>query len=234
LLSDAIRRVASAATQGVRTFWSSPGDVFEAQECERHVLRLLDRRGYLPLADASILEVGCGTGAWLRQLVRWGARAEHLTGIDVLPDAVGRARQRLPPGVRIQIAHAARLPFSGGCFDIVLQATLFTSVLDPRMRQQIAAEMLRVVKPGGLILWYDFHVNNPRNPDVRRVTGREIHDLFPDCRIELRRCTLAPPLARLVAPGSWLLAHLLNAVPLLRTHYLGAITQRTHASTSPG
>ena len=31
----------------------------------------------------------------------------------------------------------------------------------PDMRKQMAVEMLRVVKPTGLILWYDYHVNNP-------------------------------------------------------------------------
>ena len=208
--------------------------MLESQECERHLLRLLERYGYLPPAEASILEVGCGTGAWLSQLVRWGTRPEQLAGIDLLPDAVGRARRRLPPGVRFHIGNAAQLPFAAGCFDVVLQATVFTSVLDPQVRRLIAAEMLRVVKPDGLIVWYDFHVNNPRNRDVRRVTRRELHELFPECHIDLRRCTLAPPLARLVAPRSWLLAHLLNCVPLLRTHYLGAITQRTRASTFPG
>jgi hypothetical protein len=32
------------------------------------------------------------------------------------------------------------------------------------MKQQMAAEMLRVVKREGLILWYDYHVNNPGTP----------------------------------------------------------------------
>ena len=62
--------------------------------------------------------------------------------------------------------------------------------------------MMRVVRPGGLILWYDYHVNNPFNPDVRAVTARELSALFQDCDIERRRVTLAPPLARLVGPRS--------------------------------
>ena len=35
------------------------------------------------------------------------------------------------------------------------------------MKQAVAEEMLRVLKPQGLILWYDYHVNNPWNKDVR-------------------------------------------------------------------
>lgn len=91
------------------------------------------------------------------------------------------------------------------------------------MKQQIASEMLLVVKSDGLIVWYDYHVNNPWNPDVRGVKKKEIRRLFPDCRIELRRITLAPPLARWLAPRSWLLAQLLERIPILCTHYIGII-----------
>ena len=49
-----------------------------------------------------------------------------------------------------------------------------------------------VLRSDGSILWYDFHVNNPRNPDVRRVTNNDIRDLFSGCSVELHRITLAP------------------------------------------
>jgi hypothetical protein len=83
--------------------------------------------------------------------------------------------------------------------------------------------MLRVVKPDGAILWYDFHVNNPRNPDVQGINNREIVRLFPNCRIDLRRITLAPPLARLLAPYSLLICYLLERLLVFNTHYLGVI-----------
>src|SRR5207245_4975939 len=101
--------------------------------------------------------------------------------------------------------------------------TAFTSILDSRMKRTIASEMVRVLKPHGLILWYDYHVNNPRNPDVRGVKKQEIHQLFPGCRIALERITLAPPLVRLLAPYSWLACCLLEGIPFLCTHYLGVI-----------
>jgi hypothetical protein len=58
---------------------------------------------------------------------------------------------------------------------------------------------------------------------VRGVKKREIHRLFPGCRIELRRITLAPPLVRVLAPYSWLSCYLLERIPWLCTHYLGVI-----------
>ena len=91
------------------------------------------------------------------------------------------------------------------------------------MKQQIASEMFRVVKGNGLILWYDFHVNNPWNPEVRGVKAREIRQLFPDCQVALRRITLAPPLLRLLAPYSWLACYALERLRVFNTHYLGVI-----------
>jgi hypothetical protein len=73
------------------------------------------------------------------------------------------------------------------------------------------------------VLWYDFTVDNPRNPDVRGVPLDEVRALFPQARISARRVTLAPPLARAVCRLSPSLYPLLNAVPLLRTHVLAWI-----------
>jgi hypothetical protein len=83
--------------------------------------------------------------------------------------------------------------------------------------------MIRVVRKQGAIIWYDMRVNNPRNNNSLKVSKRQVFDLFRDCKIELRATTLAPPIARLLAPRSWLLAELLEKIPLLCTHYFGII-----------
>jgi ubiquinone/menaquinone biosynthesis C-methylase UbiE len=203
-----------------------------AQQRERRILALLRRYGFT--VSNTILEVGCGTGQWLRDFIKWGARAENITGIDLLEDRVSTARRLCPPAVSIQCASAAHLPFANERFDIVLQSTVFTSILDPNVKKRIATEMMRVVKPEGLILWYDYHVNNPWNKDVRGIKRREIYQLFPSCRIDLERITLIPPLARAVAPYSYLTCYLLEKFPPLCTHYLGVIRKRmietTHVS----
>jgi len=177
----------------------------------------------MPLVGKSILEVGCGKGGWLADFVKWGARAQDVTGVDLLRDRLAEAQRRCPQGVCVGCGTGAALPFPPETFDVVLQATMFTSILDPGLRRQVAAEMLRVVRREGLVLWYDFHVNNPRNPDVRSVTKAEIRQLFPATHIELHGVTLAPPLARLLVPRSWVAGYLLGWIPLLCTHYLGVI-----------
>jgi ubiquinone/menaquinone biosynthesis C-methylase UbiE len=215
-----------------RYSWFNPGYQMMVQECERRMLSLLMRSGFGELQFKTTLEVGCGTGHWLREFVKWGVRPENVTGIDLLPDRLLIARQLCAPAVRIQRASAASLPFSSESFDIVLQATVFTSILDEDVKRQAAAEMLRVLKPNGVILWYDYHVNNPRNPDVRGVKRREIDGLFPSCRIELERLTLVPPLARFLARYSSMACYLLAKISPLCTHYLGVMRKVSREASS--
>jgi ubiquinone/menaquinone biosynthesis C-methylase UbiE len=119
-----------------------------------------------------------------------------------------------------------RLDYQNETFDLVLQSTVFTSVLDIRMKTQIAGEMCRVLRPNGLIFWYDYHMDNPRNPDVKGVKLREIKALFSNCEVRMKRITLAPPITRAIAPYSWLGCFVLSKVPWLCSHYIGVIRKQ--------
>jgi ubiquinone/menaquinone biosynthesis C-methylase UbiE len=209
-----------------RYSWFSRSHLLFMQERERYALAALKREGLLSLESKRILEIGCGTGHWLREFVKWGALPEHITGVDLLPDKVATARKLCPEQVAILCGNATRLALPDEAFDLVFQSTVFTSMLDADMKRQVASEMRRVVKRDGLILWYDFFADNPWNAEVRGIRKREIHQLFPDCRVELRRITLAPPLLRFLAPYSWLACYVLGRIPWLCTHYLGIIHRR--------
>jgi SAM-dependent methyltransferase len=196
------------------------------QERERHVLDLLRRNGLDSLADLRVLELGCGTGTWLREMVKWGVRPGNITGVDLLRDRLAEAERLCPAGVTLICANAGSVALLPASFDVVLQSMLLTSVLDPQVRRSVAQVMLNALRPDGVILWYDYHVNNPKNQDVRGVSRAEIRTLFPGCRMELRRVTLAAPLARFVLPKSKLVYAALHAIPLLRTHYVGVIRRQ--------
>jgi SAM-dependent methyltransferase len=198
-------------------------NLLRLQELERGCLMLLERHGCRPLENKKILEIGCGSGYWLREFIQWGARPEHLAGIDLLPDRIAEATRLCPAGVTLRCGSATSLDLPDAAFDVAAQFVVFTSVLDASVKRAIAREMLRVLKPDGLILWYDFHVDNPRNPDVRGVKKSEIRRLFPGCTIDLRRITLAPPLGRKVVRFSRILYRFLSGIPFLCTHYVGAI-----------
>ncbi len=63
--------------------WFNKGHVFLMQELERGLLELLMNNGIDSLATKTILEIGCGSGFWLREFIKFGARPENLTGIDL-------------------------------------------------------------------------------------------------------------------------------------------------------
>ncbi|HEX5720670.1 MAG TPA: methyltransferase domain-containing protein [Thermoanaerobaculia bacterium] len=192
-----------------------PANRFLREGQERALRKALEEIG--PLSGKRVLEVGCGSGNWLEML-----SAADLAGIDLDPGRAARAAARFP-GADIRSGDASRLPWASASFDLVLQSTVFSSILDPGVRRAVASEMLRVLAPGGAILWYDFFVDNPSNPHVRGVRRREIEALFPGCRVALRRATLAPPLARRIVPVSWKLAALLESLRVLDTHWFGMI-----------
>jgi ubiquinone/menaquinone biosynthesis C-methylase UbiE len=197
--------------------------LFMLQERERQMLTVLRQHKRHDLAKQKILEIGCGDGQILRELIKWGARPGNLAGVDLLPDQIAEARRLCPGSVSLYCGDAVDLPFPDAAYDLVVQVTAFSSVLDVGMKQQMAREMLRVLRPEGGILWHDFFLNNPRNPDVRGIRLEEIRKLFPNCVFALRRMTLAPPLTRLVAPLCWSLCYSLAGLRVFNTHYLGLI-----------
>jgi ubiquinone/menaquinone biosynthesis C-methylase UbiE len=198
---------------------------FHTQLC-RQMLRQLTAAGWFPLRGRTVLDVGCGSGAWLLNFVQWGAAAASVAGIDLSETRISEARSKLPMS-DVRCGDASTLPWADASFDLVTQFVLFTSILDDNVQAAIADEMMRVLKPGGLMLWYDFRVDNPSNRAVRGVRAARVRSLFPRCDTVLRSVTLAPPIARRLVPVSWAAAVAAESLPFLRTHYLGLIRKRS-------
>lgn len=200
----------------------APLDLYERcaiHEREELLVRIFSEQGVKTLAGLRILDVGCGSGALLRHLCDFGADPKRCFGIDVIYKRVQTAR-RLGPNLGIALASGAQLPFEDETFDIVLQFSVFTSVLAPQLRQAIAGEMLRLLRRGGRLIWYDFVYNNPKNPDVRGIGRKEIRQLLAGCHLRFWRVTLAPPIGRLAVRFSPFLYRVLSELRLFRTHYL--------------
>ena len=100
--------------------WFNPGQLFLLQERERRVLALLRSLGLSRLPAKKILEIGCDTGYWLGEFIKWGARPENLTGIDLSSESLVTARSVQAGGVGLVQANAAYLPFLPSTFDLVL------------------------------------------------------------------------------------------------------------------
>jgi SAM-dependent methyltransferase len=201
-------------------------DVWQSvQERQRAMLGMFAQAGWTHLADRLAVEVGCGAGGNLLELLRLGFAPEHLTGIELLPDRAAHARHVLPAALTLIEGDAIVAPIAPDTQQLVLQSTVFSSLLDRATRVALATAMWRWLAPGGAVLWYDFTVNNPRNPDVRGVPLDEVRALFPQGRVAVRRLTLAPPLARAVCRIHPRLYPMFNAVRPLRTHLLAWIAK---------
>jgi SAM-dependent methyltransferase len=93
----------------------------------------------------NVLDAGCGEGETIERL---GDRLPHpVTGVDLNPDSVGFAAERLP-GDRFETADLLALPFEDDSFDLVLCLEVLEHIPDPR---PALAEMARV-SSGELIL----------------------------------------------------------------------------------
>jgi len=201
---------------------SERSNALRMDEVKRLVARALTRDGATPVANCRILDVGCGEGQWLHFLAGIGAQAENLTGIDLLPERVEMTRMRCSPLINLKCGDASRLPFEDERFDVLLAFTVFSSILNPALKVAVAAEMQRVLRSAGVILWHDLRVNNPRNRDVRGISRNELMRLFSSWRVTLVPTTLAPPISRVLSASARL--HMqLSRVRVLCTHYFGLI-----------
>ncbi|MEO5697086.1 MAG: class I SAM-dependent methyltransferase [Burkholderiaceae bacterium] len=201
-------------------------DVWQTlQERQRALIAVFAQIGWTDLSDKRLFEVGCGGGGNLLELLRLGFAPEHLGGIELLAERHAQAQRVLPAALALHAGDALQLDMAAQSQDVVFASTVFSSLLDDAYQQRLADAMWRWVKPGGGVLWYDFTVDNPHNPDVRGVPLRRVRALFPHGVVQARRATLAPPIARAVVRLHPALYTAFNAVPLLRTHVLAWIAK---------
>ena len=203
--------------------WDASSRLME-DERSRLAVEMLRDAGCFPGDDSRCLEIGCGSLGWFPELLRWRLRSSQLCGIDLNVARTERLRQALPEA-DIRVGDASALPWPDDRFNLVVASTVFTSILSTEMRRRVADEVTRVLQPGGALLWYDFAWNNPKNPHVRGIGRSEIRELFPSLHGTVRALTLAPPLARVLAPLSWRLATVAAAIPGLRTHRLAVLVK---------
>jgi len=123
------------------------------------------------------LDVGSGIGHWGQLLLPLLAPEARLTGVDREPLWIERARERakknsLAEQCTYQLGDANSLPFSDEVFDLVTCQTVLIHLPDPK---HAIGEMIRVLKPGGLLL-----VTEPNNQANGAVGSNLTHEMPVD------------------------------------------------------
>ncbi len=150
----------------------------------RDFLELMSRRWGLHEVH-SVVDVGCGIGHWSQALAPFLPSDARVLGIDREPVWVEKAGERtksfqLEQTFTYQQGEAENLPVEDGSFDMVTCQTLLIHVKEP---QRVIREMLRALKPGGLIV-----AAEPNNMLVRinslNMEG-PIHEILDPLKIQM-------------------------------------------------
>jgi ubiquinone/menaquinone biosynthesis C-methylase UbiE len=191
---------ASAAneTERLRRFYDESAGAYD------HWMRFYDpvmlgdgRRRVCSRADGRTLELAIGTGLNLP----YYQGDVQLTGVDLSPAMLAVAAQRareLAVDIELRVGDAHALDLPDDSFDTVVSTLFLSTVPDPR---RAAAEIGRVLKPGGRLLLLD-HVRNPNrpvrwaerllDPPMRRFAGvhllRDPLDYLETIGLHVERC----------------------------------------------
>jgi ubiquinone/menaquinone biosynthesis C-methylase UbiE len=195
------------------------GELYSIQKRELYTLELLKRVNIRSLECKNILEVGCGRGDRLLDWVRWGAQMSNLYGVDIMDAFINVAKFKVPLA-NLSISSGDKLSFNDSSFDIIMQSIVFSSILEHGLKIELAREMTRVLKQGGIIIWYDIRYKNPYNEAIRPIATSEIKELFPGFKLIGGSATLLPLLSRKIAKYSISTCNILERIPFLRSHYL--------------
>src|SRR5262245_41537452 len=167
----------------------------DAQPDPLRFIEALERRGRTPSQQrlrrrflrfvpvepgGAVLEVGCGTGVVVRDLLSLVGSRGHVVGVDVSRATVQAARllardHPLRSRMALRVAPGERLPFRSGRFDVALAITVMLHVADP---VTVVRQMARVVRSGGRVALQDqdFGAVVLAHPD-RAVTTRILDDV---------------------------------------------------------
>ena len=134
-----------------------------------------------------ILDVGCGPGFYLAELLEQVGPTGSVTGVDASPQTLALARRRTDGAgnVRLQLADATALPVPDAAFDAAMSVQVLEYVAD---LDTALAELHRALRPGGrLVIWdidwstVSWHATDPARMDrvLRAWDGHLAHPSLP-------------------------------------------------------
>ncbi|NEQ76392.1 MAG: class I SAM-dependent methyltransferase [Okeania sp. SIO2C9] len=119
--------------------------------------RQLALQGLTIEQNTQILDLCCGSGQATNFLVQ---HSQNVTGLDASPLSINRAKKNVPSAKYVE-AFAEDMPFSNNQFDLVHTSAALHEMNSEQLKQ-IIQEVYRILKPGGIFTFVDFH--RPTNP----------------------------------------------------------------------
>jgi ubiquinone/menaquinone biosynthesis C-methylase UbiE len=146
--------------------------VVAATTRERTFKRLAIERTGLQLGER-LLDLGCGTGT-LALMAHSEQPGATISGLDADPKILERARMKTRVAgapIAFHEGYSTSLPFDGGSFDAVVSTLFFHHLFDAD-KHATAAEVLRVLAPGGRLVVAD--LGRPQDPAMRVVAAATV------------------------------------------------------------
>jgi SAM-dependent methyltransferase len=118
-----------------------------------HTLRMALRRLRVDIADKRVLDIGSGTGFYVRQWTDLGAA--EVVGSDITSVAVERLSAELPGKRFVRFDVSGDVPTDLGTFDIVSAFDVLFHIVDEPRYEAAIANIARLLKPGGVFVFSD-------------------------------------------------------------------------------
>ena len=172
-MHNQLRSKEGQQTSGRTIHWASQYDVFTrlfGLGVNRPNSRMVIELAKVKPGD-KVLDVGCGTGNLTLTAKAYVGPAGAVYGIDAAPEMIAVARQKAErTGIEttFEVGAIEKIPFPDATFDVVI-SRLVIHHLPLELKRQGFAEILRVLKPGGLFLAADF--DPPANPVLNHIMG---------------------------------------------------------------
>lgn len=184
--------------------------LFKDQVIEYKLMEIFVKYGYKVMSQVSVLDIGCGDGRFLRQLIDWGAEPERLAGVDINKDIIALAQKLSAPGINYEVAHADQLPYEDKSFDIILMIGVMQHIMEKSLRRRIADELLRVLKDDGILICYNINENaetkfqhKQLRESTKGITEKELKKIFVSCNVDHENILLSDSIIFRNVPVQW-------------------------------
>lgn len=140
------------------------GHDFYTQAKANHLLSIIDEEMSQPASEMHILDVGCGVGSTDACLV---GMVGKLHGVDMSEESL-RVAKKNNPSVDYRQTNGSDIPYNDSTFELAFAINVMHHV-PPLEWPDFIEEMMRVIKPGGLVVVFE---HNPFNPLTRLVVNQ--------------------------------------------------------------